>query len=93
MLAIEISRAARKSLTKLPAKHARRIADVLLSLRHDPEPHDSAPLKGSRLPYRRVDAGEYRVIYRVENGVVLAALVGARNDDAAYKAFRRSGDV
>jgi mRNA interferase RelE/StbE len=92
MLPIEISRAARKSLTKLPAKHARQIADRLLSLRKDPEPHDSAPLKESRLPYRRVDTGEYRVIYRVENGVVRVALVGARNDDAVDKAFRRLRD-
>ena len=39
----------------------------MLALLNDPELHDSRLLKGSRRDNRRVDVGEYRVVYRVED--------------------------
>ncbi|HEV2602473.1 MAG TPA: type II toxin-antitoxin system RelE/ParE family toxin [Microvirga sp.] len=89
MLAIELTKAAQKALQSVPPKHARQLAEKLMALRSDPEPHDSAMMKGSALPYRRVDVGEYRIIYRVEGEAVLVALIGPRNDDAVYRAFKR----
>ena len=47
-------------------------------------PHDSKQLIGSPL-YRRVDIGEYRIIYRVEKDTVKIAVVGKRNDDLKYQ--------
>jgi mRNA interferase RelE/StbE len=93
MLAIEIAKSAQKFLRNVPPKHARQLAEKLMALRTDPEPHDSAPLKGATLPYRRADVGEYRIIYRVEGEAVLVALIGPRNDDAVYRAFRRLRDT
>jgi len=49
----------------------------------NPKPRDSKELKGH--PYRGADIGEYRIIYRVEEDVLKIALVGKRNDSAAYK--------
>jgi mRNA interferase RelE/StbE len=89
MLAIELTKAAQKVLKSVPPKHARQLADKLVALRTDPEPHDSASMRGSTLQYRRVDVGEYRIIYRVERDAVLVALIGPRNDDAVYRAFKR----
>ena len=40
--------------------------------------------------FRRADIGEYRIIYRLEAGVVKVALVGKRNDDEVYRRFKRS---
>lgn len=89
MLTIDVSRRAEKFLRGLPAKHARQLAIKLQQLRIEPEPHDSAVLKGGSVPYRRADAGEYRIICRVEADVLQVVLVGKRNDDEAYRLLRR----
>ena len=47
-------------------------------------------MKGKSHHYRRVDIGEYRVIYRVEGEELLIAAAGRRNDDAIYREFERS---
>jgi mRNA interferase RelE/StbE len=65
MLGIRFARAAQKALARLPDKHKRQVAAKIQNLRTDPLPHDSAPMMKSH-HYRRVDIGEYRVIYRVE---------------------------
>ena len=62
----------------------------MLALLNNPEPHDSRLLKGSRSGNRRVDVGEYRVVYRVEDERVLILVAGKRNDDEVYRQlFRR----
>ncbi|MBS1958376.1 MAG: hypothetical protein JST80_02795 [Bdellovibrionales bacterium] len=57
-------------------------------MRTNPEPHDSQVSKG-HAPLRRVDVGEYRIIYIVEGDVLKIALVGKRNDDEIYKQLKR----
>ena len=47
-------------------------------------------MKGKSCQYRRVDIGEYRVIYRVEGEELLIGAAGRRNDDAIYREFERS---
>jgi len=90
MLAIRFARAAQKALARLPDKHKRQVAAKIQNLRTDPLPRDSAPMKGKSHHYRRVDIGEYRVIYRVEREELLIAAAGRRNDDAIYREFERS---
>lgn len=53
-------------------------------------PTDSKTLK-SDSAYRRVDSGEFRIIYRYESlqDTVTIVLVGKRNDDAVYRKFSR----
>lgn len=89
MLKIEISKWAEKFIRKLPAKQARQIAVKISELRSSPEPHDSQRLKGYD-QFRRVDVGEYRMVYFVRESVVLIiVLVGKRNDDEVYKQLKR----
>lgn len=89
MLKIEISKRAEKFIRKLPAKQARQITAKIIELRTNPEPHDSQKLKGYE-KYRRTDIGEYRVVYFVQNQIVLIILlVGKRNDDEVYKQLKR----
>jgi mRNA interferase RelE/StbE len=90
MLRIRFARTARKAIERFPAKHKRQLAGKISDLRLDPNPHDSAQLKGKVREYRRADVGEYRVIYRVEGDELLIAAVGRRNDDAIYKEFERA---
>ena len=88
MYKLDITKAAGKFLAQLPAKQFRQVVNVIFRLREIPEPHDSQALSGSP-EYRRVDVGEYRIIYRVAEDAVYIAVVGKRNDDEVYRQFRR----
>ncbi len=85
---LEITKAAGKFLESLPPKQFRQVVLSVLKLRQDPEPNDSKQLIGYTA-YRRVDVGEYRVIYKLEADTVYIALIGKRNDDEVYKKFGR----
>ncbi len=78
-----------KRLLKGNPKHARQIALKIQALRHDPEPPDSKAMKGDAKDYRRADAGEYRIVYRVEGDVLKLAIVAKRNDANVYRKLRR----
>ncbi len=83
---LDLTRDAHRFLDGLPAKQYRQVAGTVLGLLKNPEPHDSEPLRGH--PFRRVDVGEYRIIYRIEEDTVKVALIGKRNDDEVYKQLR-----
>ncbi len=85
---LEITKAAGKFLESLPPKQFRQVVLSVLKLRQNPEPNDSKQLIGFD-NYRRVDVGEYRMIYRLEADTVYIALIGKRNDDEVYKKFGR----
>ncbi len=74
-------------LAALPAKQYRQIADTVFRLLKTPEPHDSSQLKG--YPLRRVDCGEYRIIYRLQDEDLFVLLIGKRNDAEIYKKLGR----
>lgn len=88
MYKLDLTKAAGKFLATLQAKQYRQVVNTIFELRENPEPHDSEQLAGSP-EYRRVDSGEYRIIYRIEKDTVKIALVGKRNDDEVYKQFKR----
>lgn len=89
MLKIDFDRAALKFLKKIPPKHGRQIGLKIYDLRHDPDPPDSRELKGKLAFYRRVDVGEYRIIYFVDADILRIPLIGKRNDGAVYKQMER----
>lgn len=64
------------------------MALAILDLLQNATPHDSAALIGHH-PWRRIDVGEYRVIYWFDDDTVHVPLVGKRNDDEIYKRLRR----
>lgn len=88
MYKLDITKAAGKFVKKLDAKQYRQVLSKILELREEADPHDSKQLIGSP-EYRRVDIGEYRIIYRVEKDTVKIAVVGKRNDDDVYRRFKR----
>ncbi len=85
---LNITKSVDRFLKSLKSKQYRQILQTILRLRLDPNPHDSKQLIGSP-EYKRVDIGEFRIIYRVEGDVVKIALVGKRNDNDVYKKFKR----
>lgn len=84
MLKIQITKRVYKLLGKLPLKHALQLKNKLLSLQANPFPPDSKSLIGYP-DYYRVTAGEYRIVYRIENNTLLVPLIGKRNDGEVYK--------
>jgi mRNA interferase RelE/StbE len=87
VLKLDITHDSCKFLFTLDAKPFRQVATALFRLLQDPEPHDSASLTG--YPFRRVDIGEYRIVYRVDGEYLRVPLIGRRNDDDVYRRLRR----
>lgn len=86
---IDITKASGKFIKKLPPKQYRQVVGTMLALRENPTPNDSKQL--TRYPeYRRVDIGEYRIVYRSDADTVYIAVIGKRNDDEVYSRFRQS---
>jgi mRNA interferase RelE/StbE len=88
MYKLDITKAVDRFLRKLQPKQFRQVVQTILKLRLDPSPRDSKQLIGSP-GYRRVDIGEFRIIYRVEEDVVKIAVAGKRNDYEVYKKFEK----
>lgn len=88
MYKLDLTKTAGKFLQKLPAKQFRQIVTTILRLREQPDPQDAKQLIGYP-EYRRVDIGEYRIVYRIEDDTVRICLIGKRNDSEIYRQFKR----
>jgi mRNA interferase RelE/StbE len=86
---LDLSRQAERFLRELPAKQARQIAEKLLALAADPSAIPSEQLRGYA-PMRRLRAGEFRIIFALEDEIVQVRLTGKHSDDEIYKMFERS---
>lgn len=82
--AIRLTKAAEKELYGLQLKQFRQMVRKIFSLQADPKPQDCKELKGNPGIYR-VDQGEYRILYTIEEDAIEVFRVGKRNDDAVYK--------
>jgi mRNA interferase RelE/StbE len=87
---LKITKQALKFLEGLDAKQYKQVGSTIFSLLSNPEPHDSSMLKGATKGERRVDIGEYRIIYSVEDAIPSILVVGKRNGDEVYKIWERS---
>jgi mRNA interferase RelE/StbE len=90
MLRIDLHKPAARFLERLPPKHRRQLSVKIHQLAADPDPPDAKQLKGFDYPYLRATAGEYRIIYGVENDILHVFIIGKRNDDEVYRRLRRS---
>lgn len=70
---IEFSPAARKTFLKLPQQLQQRIAHKINLLITNPRPPDCKKLQNSE--NYRIRIGEWRVIYRVEDNILLITLL------------------
>lgn len=83
MLKLDLSRDALGFIQTLNPKQYRQVVGTVLRLLQNPEPQDASALIG--YPYRRVDIGEYRIIYNVDRDVLKVFLISKRNDDEIYR--------
>ena len=81
---LRIAKSAVKSLRKLELKPFKQVMVKILSLQGDPFPQDHKALKGYAGGFR-VDQGEYRILYTIEETTVSIFRVGKRNDGEVYR--------
>ncbi|WP_080419701.1 type II toxin-antitoxin system RelE family toxin [Burkholderia ubonensis] len=87
---LKLTKQALKAISKLDAKQYRQVVSSIFGLLSNPEPHDSQQLRGATRGERRLDIGEYRVIYSVAEDDVEVLVVGKRNDGDVYSTWERS---
>ena len=81
MLKLDITGKVKKFVQSLDAKQFRQVMNKIIELMSDPYPNDSKQLSGAKYrQFRRVDIGEYRIVYKIENDCLKVAEVGKRND-------------
>jgi mRNA interferase RelE/StbE len=81
---LQIGKPALKSLKALELKPFKQIMIKILSLQSDPKPQDCKALKGYPGGYR-VDQGEFRILYTIEENTISIFRVGKRNDGEVYR--------
>jgi mRNA interferase RelE/StbE len=85
---LDLTETVLKYLKELPPRHCKQVALTILALTQNATPHDSIGLTG-HTPWRRVDIGEYRVVYRFDDNTIYVPVVGKRNDSEVYRHLPR----
>ena len=85
MKMLKITKDAKKTWEGLDAKQYKQVGTTVMGLLGNSRPHDSRTLRGAREGERRVDSGEYRIIYTDSENDVFVLVIGKRNDDEVYK--------
>lgn len=87
MLKPDLTNDAMRFLKKRDSKQFLQIFKAITSLCDDPRPSDSTAIGNGT--YFRKDVGEYRIVYRFDESILYIAVIGNRNDSAAYHEFER----
>ncbi len=84
MYRLVIKKPARKELDSLPKQVFLKIDKAILSLKENPSPHpQSIRLKGK--DKRRLRAGDYRVVYTVDEGQKVVTIYRVRHRKDIYR--------
>lgn len=89
---IELTPAAEKSLAKVAKNNRvvlRKIDQVLLSLADSPVPAKSKQLVGEDPPLYRVRVGDYRILYQIEDEVLVIIVVHVGHRKDVYRFLKR----
>ena len=77
---VEIKRSAAKEIEKLPKHDLKMVLDKIASLADNPRPHDCKKLSAQEK--YRVRCGDYRILYAIQDQILLVYIVkvGQRKD-------------
>lgn len=79
---VQLSRKAAKQLDKIPDKTAFKLLDAIEVLKENPRPNGCKKLKG-RNGYR-IRKGEYRIIYEIQDSVLLIDVIAIGHRKEIY---------
>jgi mRNA interferase RelE/StbE len=85
---IEVTPRAKRDLKTLSVRARQRVADQIDALRNNPRPQGCRKLKG-REDFYRIRVGDYRVIYQIEDKVLLILIVRNGDRQEIYEIIRR----
>ena len=85
---IEVTPRARKDLRTLSMRVRQIMADQIDALKNDPRPQGCKKLKG-REDFYRIRVGDYRVVYQIEDKVLLILIVRIGDRKEIYEIIRR----
>jgi mRNA interferase RelE/StbE len=84
--AIEFLRSAERELASLPRHAQRRVSGTIAHLAEDPRPDGAKLLSGTgRERIWRIDVGDYRVLYQVEDERLIVLVVRVADRREAYR--------
>ena len=82
---IEFRPAARRDLKDLPRDVLDRVSRKISALAENPRPLGVEKLSGSEEDFYRIRVGDYRVLYRIEDKVLLIIIIKARHRREVYR--------
>ncbi|MFZ0565274.1 MAG: type II toxin-antitoxin system RelE/ParE family toxin [Chlamydiales bacterium] len=83
---IEIAEKLEKKFNRIPNKERERIIEKIDLLAENPRPQGCKKLKGNKqLPLYRVRVGDYRIIYAIEDKILLVLIIDVGNRKNIYK--------
>ena len=86
---------AKKSLAKLEKSNpaaARIILREIELLTQNPARPGDKKMRGKKAEYRRIRAGNHRIVYLPDDSAFVIVSIGPRNDNKVYRGFKRRGD-
>jgi mRNA interferase RelE/StbE len=81
---IEFRPAARRELRRIPEPFRKRLATAIVALADTPRPPGSKRLRGPD-GFHRVRVGDYRIVYLVEDRVLLICVVRVAHRKDVYR--------
>jgi mRNA interferase RelE/StbE len=82
---IKFDRRVKKDFKSIQAQDIKRIKSAILKLSNNPRPDSCTKLKGDKRDYYRIRVGNYRVVYSVEDEILLVLVVTVGHRKKIYK--------
>jgi mRNA interferase RelE/StbE len=83
--AVQIKKSVLRALNKLPKNDRERVDEHIRSLADNPRPPGAVPLKGSGKGIWRVRVGDRRVLYQIQDDVLLVLVVDVAHRREVYR--------
>ncbi|MCO6477258.1 MAG: type II toxin-antitoxin system RelE/ParE family toxin [Phaeodactylibacter sp.] len=80
---IRIKKSAQKEIKNLPKEMVKRVVKAINSLADDPRPAGCKKLTGYE-NYWRIRVGNYRVLYSIQDNVLVVEIIAVRHRKDAY---------
>jgi mRNA interferase RelE/StbE len=82
---IEFRPAALRDLKALPREILQRVSEKISALAENPRPMGVEKLSGSEDDFYRIRIGDYRVLYSIQDKILLILIIKVRHRREAYR--------